>query len=148
MEKKTKVFRLNDDVISKIEQLVFNENQKDRSNKTTQTDIVIDAINKLHANTLGKDVMDENMERLEMVIGNRVDKALNEYNKTNAISFENLLLENRILTESILVLIRAVKVLPDDLTKILPVIKKNQPIEDTFREIVKQKIIEGKDQYE
>ncbi len=139
MEKKTKVFRLNENVIDKIEQLVFNENQKNESVRTTQTDIVINAINYYHANILGKDVFDENMNKLEMVIGNRVKNEINEYNKVNAIALENIYNENRFLVDALLLLIRSINSLPDDPERILVHALDNKPIEEAFKQAILEK---------
>ena len=136
MDEIRKQYKFSSDIISKIEKLKYAKEQENPSVKIYEKDILVDAINLAYSAKFGKEVFDQTMSKLELVLGNMMKKVLSEYAERFARSHENLFEQNEEIKEMLLLVLRASNVLPDDQNKILALMLGNLQLSEMIHDAV------------
>lgn len=131
-----KEFKFNKETITKIEKLKYLKSQENGEIKTYEKDVLVEAIDYMYSSKLGKDVFDHTMTKLELVIGNRMTKIMNEYIATFATAIENVYLQNEQLKEMMIMFIRSNNIIPMEQEQINSVIMKNDELDKYVKEAI------------
>lgn len=140
MKRVRKHYEVTEDTDKKIKQLLELKKQESELSGITlffsEKMIVEEAINYYHSAKFGKDVFDQTMSKLELVLGNMMTKVINEYAERFAISHGNLFGQNQEIKEMLLLILKANDVLPDDHEKIFSLIMQNNILGEMIHEAV------------
>ncbi|MEG3039462.1 MAG: hypothetical protein RR788_04090, partial [Erysipelotrichaceae bacterium] len=124
------------DKLQQIINLKNAENEKYGMSKLSEKAIVEESINLLHSSLFGKDVFDQTMNKLEIILGNRMQKVLNEYATPFAQSLENIYEQNNEIKQMLLLILRANDIMPEDQSEINSLIRMNTKLENSIKDAI------------
>ncbi|MEG0359268.1 MAG: hypothetical protein RR598_08390 [Anaerorhabdus sp.] len=139
MEKIRKHYELGASIDDKLQQIIMlknAENEKYGMSKLSEKAVVEESINLLHSSLFGKDVFDQTMNKLEIVLGNMMQKVLNEYATPFAQSLENIYAQNNEIKQTLLLILKANDIMPESQNEINSLVWTNSDLENKIKEAV------------
>jgi len=135
-----KTLRFGPETDSKLKQLVDTKNAKYEGtghSRISENQVLIEAVNYLHASTYGKDIFEQETERLQMILGNVITVALRGYADPFAAALNHLSAELEYLKICINLMMANSKILASKSQKEAEAILKSKwNYEDLLMEII------------
>ncbi len=140
MKKIRKHYELHNDTNTKIQQLLnYKKTENERVeiySKVSEKMIIEEAISLYHSSKFGKDVFDETMTKLELVLGNMMKNVLHEFVSSFTEPLEKIYMQNIEIKEMLLFILKANNILPNHQHEIAKLLMKNEELEKLIQDAI------------
>lgn len=136
---KKKIYRLTPSTLDKIEKLKKAKELENPGIKIYEKDIIIDSIDLSFSSKFGKDVFDETMTKLELVLGNMMKNVLNEFVANIAEALDKMYMQNIEVKEMLLFILKANDILPNNQYEIAKLLMKNEELNELIQNAIDMK---------
>lgn len=136
---KKKIYRLTPSTLDKIEKLKKAKELENPGIKIYEKDIIIDSIDLSFSSKFGKDVFDDTMTKLELVLGNMMKNVLNEFVVNIAEALDKMYMQNIEVKEMLLFILKANDILPNNQYEIAKLLMKNEELNELIQNAIDMK---------
>ena len=134
-----KNYRFDDATLIKLQQLqeVMNAEIEGSGIRTySEKDIVVFAIEYYHAAKFGKDILNQELNKLELIISNTIDLVLRNYVDKFATALNTLNQNDDFLKVVMLMIVRSSKMIPENYEGIYQAVQKQKHYNELIDEVV------------
>lgn len=136
MEGKRKQYKLQSKTIDKINKLKVARESENPEIKVYEKDVIVEAIDYAYSAKFGKDVFDQTMTKMEVVLGNMMKSVLNEHVLKLAAALDTIHMQNEQINESLLLILTANDIMPHTQNEVLALLMRNENLDNLIHEAV------------